>query len=130
MIEFLNDKSLVLVKDDKIVFESDKPGLRPLLMCLDELKEKHSNEAGFTLYDKVIGLAAARLILCSKAIDKVVTPIVSKKALALLKDRGLTVEYGELVENIMNRDKTGVCPMERKAECISGDQEFYDSIKK
>ncbi len=129
MIEFLNDKSLVLVKDDKIIFESDKSGLRPLLMCLDELKDKYSGEDGFTLYDKVIGLAAARLIICSKAINKVVTPVVSKNALALLKDEGLEVEYDELVENILNRDKTGICPMEKKAESMDNNEDFYRSFK-
>ena len=105
--EMLKDNSLALVKNEK-VYLSDLKGVKPLL---DFLKNNVDLE-GFSLADKVIGKGVAFLILKAK-IKNVYTKIISKPALDLLIKNGIEVYYDSLVENIINRTKTDLCPIEK-----------------
>ena len=105
--EMLKDHSLALVKNEK-VYLSDLKGVKPLL---DFLKNNVDLE-GFSLADKVIGKGVAFLILKAK-IKNVYTKIISKPALDLLIKNGIEVYYDLLVENIINRTKTDLCPIEK-----------------
>lgn len=105
--EMLKDHSLALVKNEK-VYLSDLKGVKPLL---DFLKN-NVNLEGFSLADKVIGKGVAFLILKAK-IKNVYTKIISKPALDLLIKNGIEVYYDLLVENIINRTKTDLCPIEK-----------------
>ncbi|MBD3164264.1 DUF1893 domain-containing protein [Candidatus Woesearchaeota archaeon] len=102
--------SLALIKNNKVVYSSDKPGLRPLVNCIAKNKEKKD----CALHDKVIGLAAAKLVFNSGIAEKIVTSIISKPAFDFLKDK-LVVEYDEIVKNILNTERKVICPMEKKA---------------
>lgn len=105
--EMLKDNSLALVKNEK-VYLSDLKGVKPLL---DFLKNNVDLE-GFSLADKVIGKGVAFLILKAK-IKNVYTRIISKPALDLLIKNDIEVYYDLLVENIINRTKTDLCPIEK-----------------
>lgn len=105
--EMLKDNSLALVKNEK-VYLSDLKGVKPLL---DFLKNNVDLE-GFSLADKVIGKGVAFLILKAK-IKNVYTKIISKPALDLLIKNDIEVYYDLLVENIINRTKTDLCPIEK-----------------
>ncbi|VVC03382.1 Uncharacterised protein [Candidatus Bilamarchaeum dharawalense] len=117
--------SLVLVNEDKVVFQSSLSGLRPLVECV-----KTNAGGNCILYDKVIGLAAARIIVHSGLISKVVTPLASYPAKKLLEEDGITVEADEVVEKILNKDKTAPCPMEVKALEMDNEQFFKFMIGK
>ena len=101
--------SLALFENGKIVYSSNHSGLRPLVLCLSKYKE-----GPYELHDKVIGLAAAKLIVNSNVIKTLKTNLISKPALDYLKGL-LELDYRELVENILTKDKTDICPMEKKA---------------
>ena len=103
----LKDNSLALVKNEK-VYLSDLKGVKPLL---DFLKN-NVDLKGFSLADKVIGKGVAFLILKAK-IKNVYTKIISKPALDLLIKNDIEVYYDLLVENIINRTKTDLCPIEK-----------------
>lgn len=105
--EMLKDNSLALVKNEK-VYLSVLKGVKPLL---DFLKNNVDLE-GFSLADKVIGKGVAFLILKAK-IKNVYTKIISKPALDLLIKNDIEVYYDLLVENIINRTKTDLCPIEK-----------------
>ncbi len=105
--EMLKDHSLAIVKNEK-VYLSDLKGVKPLL---DFLKN-NVNLEGFSLADKVIGKGVAFLILKAK-IKNVYTKIISKPALDLLIKNDIEVYYDLLVENIFNRTKTDLCPIEK-----------------
>ena len=105
--EMLKDNSLALVKNEK-VYLSDLKGVKPLL---DFLKN-NVDLGGFSLADKVIGKGVAFLILKAK-IKNVYTKIISKPALDLLIKNDIEVYYDLLVENIINRTKTDLCPIEK-----------------
>ena len=121
----LNNNSLVLTKNQEII-KSTKKGVRPLFDIVKKYKNKIS---GCVLYDKVVGLAAARLIVYSGFIIEVHTPVVSKKAKKLLEQNQIKINYEEIVENILRKDSQGVCPMETKAHNITN-KEFYFELNK
>ncbi|MFH1316391.1 MAG: DUF1893 domain-containing protein [Candidatus Woesearchaeota archaeon] len=117
--------SLVLIKDDNVIFNSEKSGLRPLFECVKEMKGKVSE---CVLYDRVVGLAAARLIVYSGMISKIVTPVCSKPAVKLLEKDGIELEAGEIVMNILRMDNSDICPMEKLALETEDNKEFWEKI--
>lgn len=118
--------SLALIKDNNIVFSSDKSGLRPLIECIKECKSKFKD---CILHDKVVGLAAARLVVYSKIISLVITDIASKSAEELLNKNSVIVKAQKIVDNILNKDKSAICPMELKAQRINNNEDFFSEIK-
>ncbi|MCH5147010.1 MAG: DUF1893 domain-containing protein [Clostridiales bacterium] len=68
--------------------------------------------AGASVADKVVGKAAAMLLVRGGAIE-VYAEVVSEPALEVFKRHGVPCVFGELVPNIINRNKTGICPMEQ-----------------
>jgi hypothetical protein len=118
--------SLALYSKDKVVFSSVESGLRPLFSCIQACIGKFD---GCTLEDKVVGLAAARLIVYSGMISKVITPIASKKAVELLKSKGIEITAEQVVDRILTKDRKNTCPMEQKAMQMDN-IEFYKDLQK
>ncbi len=123
----LKDCSLILAKDDNNIFSSSKPGLRPLLECVIQFRSKFR---GCTFHDKVVGLAAARLIVFSGLASKVKTPLASRLAQDWLSENGVELEADDLVDNILTKDQSSVCPMESLAISIEDDELFYHELLK
>lgn len=101
------DKRIVLVKDNKIL-TSNARGISPMLNFILQ----GENLQGFSLADKIVGKAAALLFVKAK-IKNVYAKLISKSAIDVLKKAQIFVEYETMVETIINRDKTGTCPMEQ-----------------
>jgi len=117
--------SLVLMSGDQIIFTSNEGGLRPLVKCIQE----NMDQSNCILFDKVVGLAAARLIVFSGIIRMVTTPVVSKPAEMLLKEHDIVPEASEIVEKIMNKKNTDICPMEKKAMDMDNESFSNELIK-
>lgn len=113
--------SLVLVKDNKVIFRSQESNLKPLIKCIKVMK----NKKDCILYDKVIGLAAAKLIVYSKFISSVITEVISQSGADYLKSNNIDFETKRTVDNILNSNKTAICPMELKAQEIKEEKEFF-----
>lgn len=122
---YFKQYSLVLIKDDDIIFSSDKHGLRPLIECVIKYKSKIED---CILYDKVIGLASAKIIVYSNIVSKVIAKIMSKPAEQLLKETNIHIRRDILVEKILTKDKNNICPMEKKALSIKDNEEFFKDI--
>ena len=120
-----NKYSLALIKDDEILFSSESSGLRPLIECVKEFKDKAKD---CVLHDKVIGLAAARLIVYSEMINEVFTDIASKPAVELLEKKNIKLNAESIVDNILTKDKNDICPMEKKATEIENNKLFFSEI--
>lgn len=101
--------SLALIHQDRIVFSSTKPGLEPILDCLAACRGHYRD---CTLHDRVFGLAAARLMAPAGLIGTLVTRAISRPALACLKAQGIEVQAEAIVESILTRDRSRVCPGE------------------
>jgi hypothetical protein len=100
--------SLVLVKGGKLIAAKEGRGIRPLL----ELVEERGGELqGASLADKVVGRAAA-FLAAYVGLAGIYTRIISKPALDVLRKYGIEVAFAHQVPAILNRQKTGLCPME------------------
>jgi hypothetical protein len=118
-----NDYNLALIKEGKIIFQSDKKGLRPIIETVRDFKNKIDD---CVLYDKVVGLAAARMIVYGGFITEVYTKIISKPAFELLTHININVKYENITPNILMKDKRGICPMEKKAMEITDNSKFFN----
>lgn len=66
--------------------------------------------------DKVVGKGAAALMVTGK-VKQMHADVISRPALSLLKSTEIAVTYSMLVDNIINRQGTGICPVE--AMCLN-----------
>jgi hypothetical protein len=117
--------TLALYEGNKLICSSQDKGLRPLLDCLD----KNRGKSGLILHDKVIGLAAARLIVYSGIIAQVITTVVSIPAEKYLKDNGIILRALEVAANIMTKDGKAICPGEVIAQNTQAKVDFFRKIK-
>jgi hypothetical protein len=118
--------SIRIEKSGRILFESSEPMLRPLLLCLMQ----HGGEMeGSTIIDKIVGLAAAWLCVVGR-VKEVITPMGSQRAQEALAAHGIELIASCIVPQIMNRDRTGPCPMEQLAMSFADPQEFYLEMRR
>lgn len=68
---------------------------------------------GAAIADKVIGKGAAALMVLG-GFKTVYADIISTPALALLCEAGIETTFAQEVPHIINRDKTGWCPLETR----------------
>ena len=115
--------SCVLMKDGKIIDKTSGIGVKPILGFLESDSLK-----GVQVADKVIGKAAAMLLTLG-GVTYVHGEIMSKSGQAYLQKNGIDNSHGLLVENIINRDGTDLCPLEKSVVEIDDLQEGYQAIK-
>lgn len=118
--------SLALFHEGRMVFSSEKEGLRPLVECIRACRGRFS---GCELHDRAIGLAAAKLVVATGGmIDRIATRRVSERAMALLGRHAVPIAAGEVVPVLLNRDRSGPCLMEQKASATEDPQQFLQEI--
>jgi len=101
--------SLALVQNDKVIFSSQANGLKPLWDCLEHYRQTTD---ALILFDKVIGLAAAKLVVYSGIISRIQTLLVSRPAKIFLENSSLPIKAKNTVENILIKDRRSICPGE------------------
>ena len=118
--------SLMIYKNGKLLFESDLGGIRPHLKAINEHGEALE---GTLMVDKILGRAAAFLVVYSKAAEAI-TNIVSTPGKQVLEANHFKFSYNEEVAHI--KMKTGVifCPFESMVQGISDPIEAYAAIVK
>lgn len=122
--------SLVVANGDIRTF--DGRGVYDLLRLLEEEPEFLH---GSTVADKVVGKAAASLMILAKVKD-VYADVVSQIALDMMESNGIRITYGNLVPYIINRDGTDLCPLETRClscitlqECLMQIRAFMKEIR-
>jgi hypothetical protein len=120
-----NGLSLVFVKDRKIIFEGKFEGLRDLVLTVERLGNKLNDSS---VADSSVGKAVACLFTLSK-INSVFAGKISKIAIDFLKKNNIYFEYAEVVEKILNKDGTDMCPFEKIA-LESSPEEVMQKLKK
>lgn len=123
--------SLVIGKNKILPF--DGRGISDLFRLLHESPEMLE---GAQLADKVVGKGAAALMALGK-VKEVYAEVISEPALSLLEQKGIRTTYGKLVPHIINREGTGLCPVETRclpcktpAECLAEIKDFLKGMKK
>ena len=124
-IEYIKTKeaTCVLMKDGIIIDKTSGIGVKPILGFLES-----DSLNGMQVADKVIGKAAAMLLTLG-GVTYVHGEIMSKSGRDYLQKKGIANSHGLLVENIINRDGTDLCPLEKSVVKIDDLQEGYQAIK-
>lgn len=133
LVKILHQGSHSLVVSNGEVCTFDGRGVSDLYRLL-----KHSPDllCGASLADRVVGKAAAALMLLG-GVKEVYAEVVSQSAADLLDGSGLKLGYSQIVPNIINRTKTGLCPLETLCqdadtphECLQQIDAFMKSLSK
>lgn len=119
------NNSLMIFDDDVLIFESESKGIRPHLEAINQLGERLH---GKIMVDKVVGRAAALLILYSKA-KEAHAIILSKSGRKALVGRIKFFFYQE-VEHIKTQDGRIYCPFEKMVQRINDPSKAYEAIVK
>ena len=143
-----NSFTCVVCKEDKTFTSTDR-GVKPLVVWYRDRVDMINGAAA----DKVVGRGAAFMYLLLE-IRELYAYVISKPALGLLTEKGVSVSYGRLVDNmipfpcllimlsekgvsvsygtlvdnIINRQGNGICPFEDAVINITDPNEAYDAI--
>lgn len=90
---------LCLSRGQETLFSSTRPWLHPILDLTEFLSHESVDLSGCTLYDKIIGRAAALLIV-RLGIRSVQTDVISRRAIPVFEGYGVVWQGGETVERI------------------------------
>ena len=120
-----NNLSIVFVKDGKVIFKGNSKGVMDLILAIDRFGSRLENSS---VADSIVGKAAASLSIFLK-VNSVFARKISKLAVDILKEKNIHFEYDELVEKILNRNGTGICPLEKISLRCNSPEEIYREIK-
>ena len=123
----LNQKnlSLVVVKNGKVLFETESHGLNDLVEAINQLQ---SSMKGSSVADRIVGRAAALLFVYS-GVSAVFAATISDGGIAILGNNNVFHEFEKRVPRILNLKKTDVCPFEKLVAGLSSPEEAYERLK-
>jgi UDP-3-O-acyl-N-acetylglucosamine deacetylase len=119
------DLSLVIVKKGKVVFETKKQGISGFLQAIEKLNK---NLVAAAVADKIVGVAAAMLCVYS-GVASVFALTVSEGGIRVLEDNNIAYLFEKKVSNILNRNKSDVCPFEKLAIASGSSEEAYVKLR-
>ena len=89
--------------------------------------ESRSMPSGLSAADKVVGKATAYLYVLLR-VREIYAQVISEPAAEVLQAKGIHVQYGKMVPNIINRKGDGICPFEAAVMEITEPVMAYDAI--
>jgi hypothetical protein len=123
----LYDKQLTLAiaKNGQVLFQTDSHRISGFIHAIDTLGTQLN---GASIADRVAGKALA--LLCIYAgIREVYAEVLSRKAKALFEENDVACQWEQLVDNVLDLNKTGMCPFEKFAAEISDPKDSYSAFK-
>lgn len=114
-----------VLKKGETLYTATERGVKPLVRWLTE----GIDVRGFSAADKVVGKATAYLYVLL-GVEEVYAHIMSASAREVLTRHGITAAPGKTVENIINRQGTGICPFEAAVLDIHTPEEALTAIQK
>lgn len=105
---------------------SSDNGLKPLALAL---KLHRRQMKGATVYDKIVGLASARLLVLAK-VKEINTELASQSAVAYLEKNNIKITAEETIPRLLNQAQTSQCEMEKLALEFKDNQKFYRRLLK
>ena len=116
--------TLRIYREDSLVFSSEKERLLPLM---DYLNGPASQYRDVTVFDKVMGNAAA-LLSVKAGCGEVWSPLGSELAVKTLGKYGVLYHLTKTVPYITRPDGRRMCPME-ELSIDKEPEEFYEALK-
>ncbi len=117
--------TLIILKNDVVVCEESGIGVKPIMKVINENPEIIK---GATVIDKVIGKAAAMLLIKYGAVQ-VHGILMSKTAIKMLEMHSIQYYYENTVETILNRNNDGLCPLEDSVKDTDDLEIGFNNIK-
>lgn len=119
--------SCILIKADQIIHRGAGRGVSPLLELMAD-EEGRQKLKGAIVVDKIIGKAAAMILILGEAAG-VYALTMSANGKEYVQKHQLNHNYDRCVDVISNREKNGICPIERSVIDIDDPQAGYEKIK-
>lgn len=119
------DLTLVIAKENKVIFETRSQGIVGILQAIQRFGDKL---IGSSVADKIVGAAAALLCVYSK-VSSVFSLTISTEGIRVLKENGIIYQFQTEVPNILNNDKNDICPFEKLAVGSTNPVEAYMRLK-
>ncbi len=119
-----SERTCVLVRES-IVYQSERKGIAPMM----ELLDAETDLRGFSVADRIVGRAAAMLFVLA-GVAAVHAQVMSRGALAFLRENGVSAAYETLTDYIVNRQGDGMCPMERAVQGIEDPSNAREAIRR
>ena len=129
LLDMLNERQVsLLVYNNDSISEYNQYGVLDLLFLVEN---EPGRLCGALVADKVVGKASASLMVLGK-VGEVHTNCICTPAKEMLQEAGIAVSYKEEVPFIINKKKTGQCPLdstlndiESAGECLPAIVNFY-----
>lgn len=118
------DYTCVLCRDGHTLTTRER-GVKPLVRWLTE----GADLRGYAAADRVVGKATA-FLYCLLGVKSVHALVMSGAAARVLAENGIAATQDKLVDNIINRQGTGICPFEAAVWEITGPNEALAAIRK
>ena len=115
---------LMVYEGGSVIFQSQSKGIRPHLEAIAALG---SRLRGTLMVDKIVGRAAALLILYSGVVE-VYAGVISRGGRDVLNRAGVKLLYEEETEHIKMVDGRIFCPFEAMVQGIDDPDEAYVAI--
>lgn len=126
MLNMLNQQGLsLLVYNDSTLTTHANRGVQDLLQLIAEQPERLK---GAIVADKLIGKAAAAL-MAAGGVKEVHTNIICTAAYELLQQEGVKVFAREQVPQILNRDRSAMCPIDAQLTQVESVEECVNILR-
>ena len=116
--------SLVVSYENGEIKEYYQDGIKDIK---DILKDNKNSLKGAIIADKVIGKVAGSLLTVA-GVKEIYANVISNFAIPVLENNNIKYEYEQKVDYIINRMKTGMCPMENKYKDEIDISKIYNEI--
>ncbi len=117
--------TLVVVKEGKIIFETKSQGVSGFLQANEKFGKRL---VASSVADTIVGAAAAMLCAYTEMASMFAVTI-SKEGIRVLEDNNIIFQFENQVPNILNYDKTNICPFEKLAINSRELKEAYMKLK-
>ena len=117
--------NLLIVKDGGVIFATKSQGIRGLLQAIEKLGKQL---IGSSVADRIVGRAAAMLCAYFKA-SSVFAVTISEEGEKMLKENEISYQFENRVPNILNYERTDVCPFEKHVMGLTKPEEAYEKLK-
>jgi len=117
--------SIVIAKNSRVLFETESHGINGLLKAIKQLQE---NMTGSSVADRIVGRAAALLLVYSGVVA-VFAVTASDSGIEVLKNNHVFLEFERRVSRILDSKRVDVCPFEKLVAKFSDPEEAYEELK-
>lgn len=121
----LSEKTTIALCRGEDILTSEKRGIAPMLGFIKDGVDLD----GYSAADRIVGKAAA-LLFVLVGIKNVYAEVLSESGAAVLHANSIPYSYGTLCDRIINRAKTGICPMEQAVTGTESPGEAYAALVK